>query len=134
MATWEAADPRWAWEREVRMGFLPEIEQETLQRLGEGLATVNRFDELDKVAGELRAGGLEPDRVEPHAIDFVYPDEQAWWDWNWSHGSRVFLEALSEDAQERFRVRAFEAMQAVREGEGFPRRYTAIFAAAQPAV
>ena len=56
-----------------------------------------------------------------------FPDEQAWWDWNWSHGSRVFLEALPADAQRRLREQLREAMEHVRKECGFPRRYTALF-------
>jgi SAM-dependent methyltransferase len=130
MATWGSADHRWSFEREVRMGFLSEIDSATLQELGAGLALVNRFDEPAKVEAELRAAGLEPAAAEPHAIEFAYPDEHAWWDWNWSHGSRVVLEALPEGAPERFRDQAYGRMQAIRTTDGFPRTYTAIFAAA----
>jgi SAM-dependent methyltransferase len=129
-ATWGSADPRWSWEREVRMEFLSELPPEVLQELGAGLARISRFDDPSKVADELRAAGLTPGEMDQHTIEFVFADEQAWLDWNWSHGTRVFLEALSDEAQERFRDRAFEAMQVCRVGEGFPRTYTAIFAEA----
>ena len=129
MATWGSADPRWSFEREVRMSFLSEIDAASLQELGAGRALVNRFDEAGKVEAELRTAGLEPVGVESHAIEFAYPDEHAWWEWNWSHGSRVVLEALPEAAQERFRDQAYERMRAIRTPDGFPRTYTAIFAA-----
>jgi hypothetical protein len=45
--------------------------------------------------------------LDRHTVALAFADEQAWWDWNWSHGMRVFLKALPEAAQERFRVRAF---------------------------
>ncbi|MFL5840273.1 MAG: class I SAM-dependent methyltransferase [Thermoleophilaceae bacterium] len=133
MATWAAADPRWGFESELRREFLPEMDPDAVTELPAGLALLNRFNEPGKVKKELRGAGFEPERVEPFAIDFVFEDEQAWWAWNWSHASRVFLEALPEDARERYRERAFEAMQSLREGEGFPRTYTAVFADARRA-
>jgi hypothetical protein len=63
--------------------------------------------------------------VSPAPTEF--PDEQAWWDWNWSHGSHVFLEALSEDAQRRLRAQLRDALEQVRKECGFPRTYTSLF-------
>jgi SAM-dependent methyltransferase len=123
MSTWNGADPRWSWERDVRKAFASD---DVLK----GFALVNRFDEEAKVEGELRSAGFEPGQVTRHVIEFVYADEDAWWDWNWSHGSRVFLEELSDDAQERFRALAYEAMQPLHTDQGFPRTYTALFAKA----
>jgi ubiquinone/menaquinone biosynthesis C-methylase UbiE len=129
-STWLAPDPRWDWERDVRKEFMHEIPSTTLEQLGWGMKVMNRFDDREKVEGELRAAGFEPSGSKEHSIEFVFEDEQAWWDWSWSHGTRVVLEALPEPALERFRERAFEAMQAMREENGFPRRYTALFTSA----
>src|SRR5258705_7224956 len=130
MATWGELDPRWACESELRRSSVPEMDPEAVKEIGAGLTVLNRFNEPGKVAAELRGAGFEPERLEPFAIDFVFEDEQAWWNWSGSHGGRVFLEALPGDARERFRGRAYEAMQILRAGEGFPRTYTAIFAEA----
>ena len=130
MSTWNGGDPRWSWEREARMKFVSEIGPDALEEMGQGLALVARFDEEAKVEDELRMAGYAPGAVARHAIEFVYPDEDGWWDWNWSHGSRIFLEALSADAQERFRVAAYEAMQPLRTEAGLPRTYTALFSQA----
>jgi ubiquinone/menaquinone biosynthesis C-methylase UbiE len=135
LMTWGDSDPRWDWERAVRGTFLPEIAQGRLATLDAALERVKRFDDPAKVERELRRGGFETDGVEEHAIEFRFPDEQAWWDWNWSHGTRAFLEELPEPARERFRAQANEAMEAVRDGDGagFPRTYTALIAVASPA-
>lgn len=91
---------------------------------------ITRFDEPVKVEDELRIADFAPVAVEPHAIEFTFESEDAWWDWNWSHGARVFLEALSTESQERFRGNAYDAMQPLRTNDGFPRRFTAIFSRA----
>jgi SAM-dependent methyltransferase len=131
MTTWGDADPRWAWEREVRKRFIGDIPPERLGAIGEGFQRLTRFDAAGKVDVELRAAGFAPQSVEPHAIEFRFVDEQAWWEWNWSHGTRGLLEALSEDNRTRYREQAFEAMQPLRDADGgFPRTYAALVAIA----
>src|SRR4051795_12442663 len=101
-----------------------------LGRAGELLTVIQligRFDEPAKVEAELRTAGFEPSEIVSHPIEFVFGSEDDWWDWNWSQGSRAFLEALSDNALERFRRDAYEAMQQNRVGKGFPRTYTALF-------
>ncbi|MEA2494349.1 MAG: hypothetical protein QOJ29_2260 [Thermoleophilaceae bacterium] len=133
ISTWGGSDQRWqSWERPLRGSFVPEMEPARAQELGAGLAQINRFDNAEKLTDELGAAGFSDVAVAEHAIEFVFPDEQAWWDWNWSHGSRVFLEALPEDAQQRLRAQMRDGMEQVRDERGFPRNYTALFSRATP--
>src|SRR4051794_8868550 len=133
MATWNGGDPRWSWERDVRMPFISDIGPGTLEEIMAAVGLIARFDEPAKVEDELRVADFTPEAIEPHAIDFTFETEDAWWEWNWSHGARVFLEALSAESQERFRGNAYDAMQALRTDDGFPRRFTAIFSRADGA-
>jgi ubiquinone/menaquinone biosynthesis C-methylase UbiE len=132
MATWDGGDPRWSWEREVRMPFVRELDPKTLQELMAGIEFVNRFDDATKVEDELRAADFTSEVVTPHVIEFTFADEDAWWEWNWSHGARLFLEELSDEALRRFREQAYDAMQRLRTEAGFPRRFTALFCRALP--
>lgn len=131
ISTWAESDPRWAWEREVRMPFAAHIDRERMQELMSSVSAINRFDEPQKLANELSAAGFEPTGVETFPLEFVFKDEDAWWEWNWSHATRIFLEELPEDIREQYRAKAYEAMQENREGDGFPRRYIALFAGAR---
>jgi SAM-dependent methyltransferase len=130
LSTWAAGDPRWEFERQIRRGYLGEFEPAVLQELGKGLALLERFDDAQKVATELGAAGFTVTAQTQHEIEFFFGDEQAWWEWNWSHGSRVFLEPLSEEARSRFRSEVGHAMQQIRGEGGFPRTYTAVFSRA----
>jgi ubiquinone/menaquinone biosynthesis C-methylase UbiE len=131
VSTWGPADSRWQqWERPLRGSFVPEMDPALARELGAGLGVLDRFNDPDKVQAELDAAGFSDIEVEQHAIEFVFEDEQAWWDFNWSHGSRMYLEALPEDAQRRFRAQMGAAMEQVRDERGFPRTYTALFARA----
>jgi biotin carboxylase len=115
------------------MPFISEIGSATLEQLMASVGLIARFDEPVKVEDELRIADFEPEAVEPHAIESTFENEDAWWDWNWSHGARVFLEALPAGSQERFRGNAYDAMQSLRTDNGFPRRFTAIFSRARSA-
>jgi ubiquinone/menaquinone biosynthesis C-methylase UbiE len=127
LSTWAAGDPRWEFERQIRRGYLGEIEPAVLEELGRGLALLERFSDAERVAGELRAAGFgEIDQAEER-IEFVFPDEQAWWDWNWSHGTRVVLEALPDDALARYKAEVAQAMDQIRESSGYPRTFTSVF-------
>lgn len=132
MSTWTGGDPRWAWERELRMPFAARMDPGQLQELVAGLQSVNRFDAPEKVEAELAAAGLAVERAHVCEREFVFETEDDWWAWNWSHGTRAFLEALPDPVREEFRAEAYEAIQANRGDHGFPRRYTALFTSARP--
>ena len=130
LSTWGDGDPRWQFERDIRRGYLSEFDPALLEELGRDLALLERFDAPEKVENELRQGGFANIEMTQHEIEFVFADEQAWWDWNWSHAARVFLEPLSEEVRNRFRAEVAEAMEQIRGESGFPRTYTALISLA----
>src|SRR4051794_4381297 len=131
ISTWGTADRRWQeWERPVRMPYVQQFDPALLKKLGEGIALINRFDESSKLAAELESAGFTVDDVREHQIEFVFPDTQAWWDWNWSHGTRIFLEGLSDEVRARYEAEFENEMERVRDERGYPRTYTALFARA----
>jgi ubiquinone/menaquinone biosynthesis C-methylase UbiE len=132
LSTWAAADPRWAFERDIRRAYISEIEPARLRLLGEGLAMLERFGDAAKVAKELQLAGFGDVDQTPHQEEFVYADEQAWWDWNWSHGSRMFFEAVPKEALDRYRADVAEAMEHVRESSGYPRTFASVFTRGVP--
>jgi ubiquinone/menaquinone biosynthesis C-methylase UbiE len=127
LSTWAGGDPRWEFERRVRRSYMSEVDPAALKDLGEGLARLQRFDDAEKVAAELATAGFKNIEQDSHAIDFVFADEQAWWDWNWSHGTRAVMEAVPEEPRERYRAEIAEAMEQIRESNGFPRTFTSVF-------
>jgi SAM-dependent methyltransferase len=128
ISTWADADPRWSFERDIRRSFISELPLEFMQNAGRQLGLLARFDTPDKVEGELAAAGLPGFEVAEHQIEFHFADEQAWLDWNMSHASRAFFDAVRPEVRESFRDQVFEAMQPLRTDRGFPRTYTALFA------
>lgn len=130
MSTWGGADPRWAFERDVRMMFGPRIDRARLAEIMASVGNVERFDEPEKVHDELAAAGLDVAEVAQHELEFVFRDENDWYDWVASHAGRVFLDALPADAHDALRATMRERMELIRDERGFPRRYTAIFSRA----
>jgi hypothetical protein len=106
---------------------MSEVDPAALKELGEGLARLQRFADAEKVAAELATAGVQGIEQDSHAIDFVFADEQALWDWNWSHGTRAVMEAVPEEPRKRYRAEVAEAMEQVRESNGFPRTFTSVF-------
>lgn len=56
----------------------------------------------------LSAGGFIDLQVMEEEIDFTFADEAAWWTWAWSHGMRGFLELLTPEDLEEFRIAMFD--------------------------
>jgi ubiquinone/menaquinone biosynthesis C-methylase UbiE len=130
ISTWGGPDPRWSFEREIRKPYIELLDRSFREQLGPGIKLLERFDEPGKVEAELRASGFGAIEVVEHQIEFVFRSEQEWWDWNYSHAARMFFDALPPDALGRYKAEVEEGMQQVRDGRGFPRTYTALFARA----
>jgi ubiquinone/menaquinone biosynthesis C-methylase UbiE len=132
LSTWAPNDPRWGFERDIRRGYISELDPEFLRELRADLDLLERFDDARKVAAELGAAGFAEIESTEHEREFFFRDEQAWWEWQWSHAARGVLERLPEESQQRLRAEVGEAMQHLRTDEGFPRTYTAVYTRAQP--
>jgi len=52
------------------------------------------------------------------SVSVMFPDEESWWRWVWSHGQRGFVERLAEDQVEQFKADAFAALRSFATPEG----------------
>ena len=55
----------------------------------------------------LASAGFEVLRTVEEQMEFSFPDEEAWWEWVWSHGMRALFEALPPSDLEQLRRDAF---------------------------
>lgn len=78
----------------------------------------------------LRGAGLDVVSVTPVEIDLAFADEQAWWEWGWSHGYRAFYEVLDAGDLAELRDEALADVRARRTADGIPLRQTITFVAA----
>jgi O-methyltransferase / aklanonic acid methyltransferase len=68
----------------------------------------------------LAGAGFEIVGDEMVELEFLFPDEQGWWDWGWGNGIRALYEVLSPDDLEELRDEAFSALAAIRTPDGIP--------------
>lgn len=66
----------------------------------------------------IRAAGFSEAQSVEHAPEFVYRDEQEWWDGLWMHGSRSPLERMPAYVLNQFRQEVFAALTERRTAEG----------------
>ena len=122
VAVWaNLLDDAWRWEVELMDEFAHEAPPELLETVGR---MTGRFDETAKLRSALEGAGFADVTIERMHADLSFESADAWWDWVWSGGFRAFLEAISEDARERYRAAAFARL----EGAG-PQRLTRRFVA-----
>lgn len=67
-------------------------------------------------------------QTEQQAATLYFRDEQDWWDWEWSQGSRFWLEGMSAEGLERFKRESFEHLATMKTAEGIAMKDGALFA------
>ena len=108
VAAWtNLVDDAWAWERELNDRFAPEVAPELLETAGR---LFGRFGEAEQLRAAVEHAGFRAVVVETKHVDLTFASAAAWWEWTWAGGFRAFLEAMPEDAQERYRDAAFNRL------------------------
>ena len=79
----------------------------------------------------LTAAGLRVARATTERVDFVFADEQGWWDWGWTHGVRGMFEALPPADLADLRAEMFAELAALETPAGIPMIQTALFVVAE---
>jgi ubiquinone/menaquinone biosynthesis C-methylase UbiE len=117
VSSWGEEDERWAWDDTLLAGL------DVRRR-----AVAFPFEQPAEIADLLIAAGLADVHTHLEHDDIVFASEDAWWEWKWSYSIRGVLEQVDDATRESYRLAAFEAMQPLRQSDGFPMRLTAIFA------
>jgi SAM-dependent methyltransferase len=82
-----------------------------------GGAAMPPFDEMAELAA---SAGLFLDPPMAESVSVLFPDEESWWRWSWSHGQRAFLERLDDSQVDAFKEQAFAALRSFRTSDGIP--------------
>jgi ubiquinone/menaquinone biosynthesis C-methylase UbiE len=129
VAVWDnLLDDAWRWEAALNNEFAPLVPPELLETVGR---LSGRFTDPATLRAALEGAGFSDVTIERKHVDQSFPSAEAWWEWTWSGGFRAFLEALPEEAQERYRAAGFQHLQ----GAGpdrLTRRFVALLARARP--
>jgi ubiquinone/menaquinone biosynthesis C-methylase UbiE len=128
VAVWEnLLDDAWRWESDLNDEFAREVPPELIETVGR---LSGRFAAAGTLRTALESAGFGDVTIERKHADFSYESAGAWWEWAWSGGFRAFLEAMPEEAQERYRAAGFEQL----DGAGparLTRRFVALLARAR---
>jgi ubiquinone/menaquinone biosynthesis C-methylase UbiE len=106
------SDDSFAWLGELVDKYLPPFEDE--QQENEGPV----FDTEEGLYKILKEAGFNNVRVLCEEKNFLYKDEQEWWDKLWTHGFRRVLDAIPEEKMEAFREEVFSRLGEVKSEEG----------------
>ena len=129
VAMWtNLVDDAWSWEGDLNDRFAPEVPPELLATAGR---LFRRFGEAPLLREALERAGFSDVTIETKHADLTFESAEAWWQWTWAGGFRAFLEAMPEDAQERYREAAFNRLMAAGR-DGLTRRFVAMLARARP--
>jgi ubiquinone/menaquinone biosynthesis C-methylase UbiE len=116
-------DPRWRWyeERLRELGVLDALPRPPAD------GNIRRSGEL---VAELTGIGFGRSRELVEQVELFFPDEHAWWESLWTHGTRRPLEYLETRAPEtlaRFRNECLERVAAMKEARGVPERHSFVY-------
>ena len=79
----------------------------------------------------LESAGFDVARTVDEEHEFVFTDEQAWWEWSWSAGMRALFESLSPCDLAALRHEAFTEVAALRTSNGVTLHQTARYVVAR---
>jgi ubiquinone/menaquinone biosynthesis C-methylase UbiE len=100
-------DPRWRWHAAAlhAAGVLPATEAPP-------------DDDRTTLAAALRRAGFTAVRATEAAVDLPFQDEEEWWQWSWSHGSRRLFEAVPPARLPGLKADLVRGLQGCRESDG----------------
>jgi len=100
-------DPRWGWHAAAlrAVGVLP-------------AAGTPPADDRATLTGLLRRAGFTAVRATAAAVALPFRDEDEWWRWSWSHGSRRLFEAVPPDRLAGLRAELYRGLQGCRGADG----------------
>jgi ubiquinone/menaquinone biosynthesis C-methylase UbiE len=127
-STWGPEEARWEWRDRLVRAYLPPLEPEEKE---ESAAAKPVFDTPEGMTAIVtRAGFIQP-QVMVDQGDFIYADEETWWQTQWSHGARRGVEAIQRHrgtaGLQQFKAAAFDQLQPLRQPDGFHQIYQALY-------
>lgn len=94
----------------------------------------NRLNSPERIESVLRESGFENISVTKEEAIMYFADENDWWNWEWSQGSRFWVEGMPPEALEKFKAISFEKLKAMKGLKGIPMLNGALLAIANSPV
>ncbi len=81
--------------------------------------TTRTLDKPLEIEAVIRGAGFVNVKVIPEEAEFVYEDEDEWWETRWTHGARASLERMGPKIIEKCKADLFARMQLLKQPDGF---------------
>jgi O-methyltransferase/aklanonic acid methyltransferase len=98
-------DPRWKWEADVLRSFGALPEEEADRRPND-------------VVSAMREAGFVHITADEVVCPLDFRDEEEWWSWSWSHGTRTLFEAVLEERLPALRDALFDGLKRCKGEDG----------------
>ena len=109
-------DERWQWYNRLVVAYH--------ERYGFPLsAAVARLRQPAEIGAALTQAGFVNVAIEQRRFEFVWTDEDVWWENKWTHGTRYMLEHMPPEVLAQFRAEALAQLPPLRTAEGLPQAY-----------
>jgi len=80
----------------------------------------NRLNSPELLETALRESGFANISIIPDETTMYFADENDWWDWEWSQGSRFWVEGMSPEGLAKFKAKSFEKLEGMKTPKGIP--------------
>jgi O-methyltransferase/aklanonic acid methyltransferase len=120
----EEENRRWNWLFELtRTCFPPEFVPPAAWTSPNQLHKRELFEPVLREAGFVDIQFLDDD------VKLYWRDEDEWWQWEWSQGSRFWLEGMTPEMLERFKTESFKHLREMKAADGIGRVFTSLYVA-----
>ena len=117
---------RWKWLFELTQEvFPPDFEPPA------SWVAPNRLNSPDLLEAALRESGFTDISLTQDETTMYFADENDWWDWEWSQGSRFWVEGMSPEGLAKFKTKSFEKLEEMKTPKGIPMLMGALLSTAK---
>ena len=106
---------RWKWLFELtKEVFPPDFEPPA------SWVAPNLLNRPERIEAALREAGFDEIDIDSVETTLYFADEEDWWQWEWSQGSRFWVEGMSPKGLEKFKRISFENLKKMKTPQGIP--------------
>jgi SAM-dependent methyltransferase len=87
----------------------------------------NRLNKPERAQAALQEAGFIEITTQYEDTMRYFSDEDDWWAWEWSQGSRFWLEGMSPEGLDRFKRESFGHLREMKSPDGIPMSVGALF-------
>lgn len=140
LTTFWRDDERWKWLGELFKKHIPKAPEPETVSEPEGIDEDEEelpepdFRSPEGMEAVMKTAGFINIQIEGEEPDFVYTNEEDWWDTVWSHGMRGTLEKIElkagTDTLKKFKSDAFKSLQTNKQPDGFHQMWSVLYTTA----